>query len=120
MTTLRFSSSPAAFLTRDARMWALRGAMFLILLGAGIVWVYAGVWMRSHDQGETAIGVLLGFGAAMTALMAMLWGWLSDHTGRSTPIVCAGRLLTGVGLITLSHVRPTSPRESWHASSRTR
>ncbi|MBT4815049.1 MAG: MFS transporter [Lentisphaerae bacterium] len=82
-------------------MWALRGAMFLILLGCGIVWVYAGVWMR-NVLGEAAIGLLMGFGGAFSALMAMFWGWLSDHTGRSTPIVCAGCLLTGVGLITLS------------------
>jgi len=97
-----FPSSPAAFLTRDTRMWALRGAMFLILLGAGIVWVYSGIWMRDHGVGETTIGVLMGFGGALTALTSMFWGWLSDHTGRSTPIVCAGCLLTGVGLITFS------------------
>jgi len=100
-----FSPSPAAFLTRDARMWALRGAMFLILLGAGIFWVYAGVWMRSHGIGETSIGILMGFGGVLTALAAMFWGWLSDHTGRSTPIVCAGCLFTGVGLISLSQSR---------------
>ena len=102
MAHLEFHTSPAAFLTRDSRMWALRAAMFVILLGAGIVWVYASVWMRSHGMGETAIGALMGFGGALTTLMAMLWGWLSDHTGRSTQIVCLGCLLTGGGLITLS------------------
>lgn len=102
MPSPALSSSPADLFTRDSRMWALRGAMFLILLGAGIVWVYAGVWMKSHGLGETGIGLLMGFGGALYALMAMFWGWLSDHTGRSTPIVCAGCLLTGVGLIILS------------------
>jgi len=86
-------------------MWALRGAMFLILLGAGLVWVYAGIWMKQHGVGETVIGILLGVGSALAAAMGLFWGWLSDRTGRSTPIVSAGCVLTGVSLIVLAHSR---------------
>ena len=84
-------------------MWALRGAMFLILLGAGIVWVYAGIWMKQHDIGETTIGLLIGTGGALGACTGLFWGWLSDRTGRSTAIVCAGCICMGVSLIVLSH-----------------
>ncbi len=95
----------ARFLTRDPRMWALRGSMFLILLGMGVSWVYAGIWMKENGLGETAIGSLIGLGGALAAGMGLFWGWLSDHTGRSTPIVSAGCLLTGASLIVLAHSR---------------
>jgi len=98
-----WSDKPSALLTTDTRMWALRGAMFLILLGAGIVWVYAGIWMKQNGVGETTIGLLVGAGGAVGAAASLLWGWLSDRTGRSTPIVCAGCILMGVSLIVLSH-----------------
>ncbi len=84
-------------------MWALRGAIFLILLGAGIIWTYAGIWMRQHGVRETAIGVLIGCGSALAAGLGLFWGWLSDRTGRGTSIVCTGCLFMGVSLVVLAH-----------------
>ncbi|NOY80485.1 MAG: MFS transporter [Kiritimatiellaeota bacterium] len=86
-------------------MWALRGAMFLILLGAAVIWIYAGVWMKEQGMGETFIGMLAGFGSALAAGLGLLWGWLSDRTGKSTAIVVAGCLLTGASLAVLAQSR---------------
>ena len=82
-------------------MWGLRSAMFLILLSCGVVWVYAGIRMKDHGLGETFIGVLLGVGGALSAVMGLFWGWLSDRSGRSTPIVAAGCLLIGAAVTIL-------------------
>jgi len=98
-------STPADFFTRDPRMWGLRGSMFLILLGAAIIWIYAGIWMKQQGLGETFIGILAGFGSALAALLGLFWGWLSDRTGKSTTIVVSGCLLTGASLIVLGQSR---------------
>lgn len=90
--------SSALLFTRDPRMWGLRAAMFLILMSCGIVWVYAGIRMKDCGLGETFIGVLLGVGGALSACVGLFWGWLSDRTGKSTPIVAAGCLLIGGSL----------------------
>ncbi len=89
-------------------MWGLRGAMFLILLGAAVIWIYAGVWMKEQGVGETFIGMLAGFGSALAAGLGLFWGWLSDRTGKSTAIVVAGCLLTGVSLAVLAQSRTAS------------
>jgi len=96
------SDNPGDLFTRNPQMWQLRAAMFVILLGIGIGWCYAGIWMKQHEVGETVIGVLMGFGGALAALAGVFWGWLSDRTGRSTAIVIAGCILTGIALIVLS------------------
>ncbi len=97
--------SAADFFTRDPRMWGVRGAMFLILLGAAVIWVYAGVWMKQQGMRETFIGVLAGAGSALAALCGLLWGWLADRTGKSTAIAISGCLLTGVSLVVLAQSR---------------
>jgi len=79
--------------------------MFLILLGAAVIWIYAGIWMKDQGMGETFIGTLGGVGSALAAGFGLFWGWLSDRTGRSTAIVAAGCLLTGVALVVLAQSR---------------
>lgn len=86
-------------------MWALRGAMFLILLGCGIYWVYAGNWMKENGIGETVIGILGGIAGAVSAGMGLFWGWLSDRTAHCTPIVAGGCLLTALSLVVLAFSR---------------
>jgi len=83
-------------------MWALRCAMFLILLGCGIVWTYAGIWMKQQGAGETFIGLLIGAGSALSAAAGLFWGWLADRTAGATPVAAAGCLLTAVALLVLA------------------
>ncbi len=96
-------SDPSLLCTRNPRMWMLRASMFLAVVGMGITWTYAGPWMKENGLGETVIGSIAGGGALLFAGMGMLWGWLSDRTGRTTWFAAFGAVLAGSSLLVLSN-----------------
>ena len=65
----------------------LGAAYFFLFIAVGAWAPFAGPWLASLGFDATAIGLLLGIGAATKLVAPTLWGWLADASGAHTRLV---------------------------------
>ncbi len=76
---------------------------FLMMMGMGVLFPVMPLFVRSLDYSEASIGVLMASYAAMSFLLAPMWGRFSERRGRKLAIMIGlagfslGFLLFGLG-----------------------
>ncbi len=87
--------------TGNKALFTLLLAVFIDLLGFGIVIPLLPFWVTSFTDSEFVYGVLVAIYSIMQFVFAPLWGRLSDHFGRR-PIILIGLTGTVIGFSLLA------------------
>lgn len=67
--------------------WRLAAWYFAYFAFIGAYLPYFGLYLQSLSLSPSEIGILMSLGQVMRMVVPALWGWLSDRSGRRTPIV---------------------------------
>lgn len=84
-------------------LWLLRAACFFQVFSFGILWSFSSVWMKEQGVGETLIGLISSTSIALWFFFGLLWGRLSDQSGRPDRIVLFGSISLGLVIVYLGH-----------------
>ena len=96
-----------------SNVWKLRAACFFQVFGCGILWSFSSIWMKEHEIGETLIGLISSTHIATGFAFGLLWGRLSDRTGRPDRIVMIGSVGVCLGMALLAFCRTPMHFFSW-------
>ena len=96
-----------------SNIWKLRAACFFQVFGFGILWSFSSIWMKEHEIGETLIGLISSTHIATGFAFGLLWGRLSDRTGRPDRIVMIGSVGVCLGMALLAFCHTPIHFFSW-------
>lgn len=97
------------------RLWVVWLLYFVFFLGVGAYLTYLNVYYRQAGLTGTQIGVINMAGALVGVVSMVLWGYVSDRTGRPRLLLAAG----AVGVALVAQVVPllhTFGQFFWQAS----